>query len=182
MRNVNLPQIFIKILPKMRHNINWLGLGISLPIGILLILLISGSILSMKNLEAQIPGFDDYSIDSYLTSGLQVQCIHEPVLPQANQPITVSAKVVDESLAPKVADSIEIVIDSNRTEPVIPSKNINSSSTLNYTIGPFTNLTTNSYGCRVIDNSTSALSSFTGMKKIVIGAFSESSSRAIPVL
>jgi hypothetical protein len=182
MRNVNLPRIFIKILPKMKHNINRLGLGISLPIGILLILLILGSILGMKNLEAQIPGFDDYSIDSYLTSGLQVQCIHEPVLPQANQPVTISAKVVDESLTPKVADSIEIVIDPNRTEPIIPSKNINSSSTLNYTIGPFTNLTTISYGCSIRDNSTSALSSFTRMKKIVIGAFNESSSRAIPVL
>jgi hypothetical protein len=165
----------------MKYNIDWPGLGISSAIAISLILLISGTILGMKNIEAQIPAFDDYSIDSYLTSGLQVQCIHEPVLPQANQPITISAKAVDESLAPKVADSIEIVINSNTTEPVIPSKDINSSSTLNYTIGPFTNLTTISYGCSVIDNSTSALS-FTGMKKIVIGAFNESSSRAIPVL
>jgi hypothetical protein len=180
MRKLNLPRIFIEFLPKMKYNTDRPGLGISLANSILLILLISGAILGMKNLDAQIPAFDDYSIDSYLTSGLQVQCLHEPVLPQANQPVTVYAKVVDESLAPKVADSIEIVINSNRTEPVIPSKNINSSSTLNYTIGPFRNLTTIAYGCSVMDNSTSA-SSFTGMKKIVIGAFNESS-RAIPVL
>jgi hypothetical protein len=165
----------------MKYNRIRPGLGVSSAISVLLILLISGTILGMKNLDAQIPAFDDYDLDSYLTSGLQVQCIHEPVLPQANQPITLSAKVVDDSLAPKVADSIEIVINSNRTEPVIPSKNVSSSSTLNYTIGPFTNLTTISYGCNVIDNSTSA-SSFTGMKKIAIGAFNESSSRAIPVL
>src|ERR687892_1554499 len=166
MRKLNLPRIFIEFLPKMKYNTDRPGLGISLANSILLILLISGAILGMKNLDAQIPAFDDYSIDSYLTSGLQVQCLHEPVLPQANQPVTVYAKVVDESLAPKVADSIEIVINSNRTEPVIPSKNINSSSTLNYTIGPFRNLTTIAYGCSVMDNSTSA-SSFTGMKKIV---------------
>ena len=165
----------------MKYNRIRPGLGVSSAISVLLILLISGTILGVKNLDAQIPAFDDYDLDSYLTSGLQVQCIHEPVLPQANQPITLSAKVVDDSLAPKVADSIEIVINSNRTEPVIPSKNVSSSSTLNYTIGPFTNLTTISYGCNVIDNSTSA-SSFTGMKKIAIGAFNESSSRAIPVL
>jgi hypothetical protein len=174
-------RILIEFLPQMKYNRIRPGLGVSSAISVLLILLISGTILGMKNLDAQIPAFDDYDLDSYLTSGLQVQCIHEPVLPQANQPITLSAKVVDDSLAPKVADSIEIVINSNRTEPVIPSKNVSSSSTLNYTIGPFTNLTTISYGCNVIDNSTSA-SSFTGMKKIAIGAFNESSSRAIPVL
>jgi hypothetical protein len=174
-------RILIEFLPQMKYNRIRPGLGVSSAISVLLILLISGTILGMKNLDAQIPAFDDYDLDSYLTSGLQVQCIHEPVLPQANQPITLSAKLVDDSLAPKVADSIEIVINSNRTEPVIPSKNVSSSSTLNYTIGPFTNLTTISYGCNVIDNSTSA-SSFTGMKKIAIGAFNESSSRAIPVL
>ena len=180
MRNLNLARIFIEIWLKMKYNTNWPDLGVSSAIIISLILVISGTISGMKKLEAQIPGFDDYSIDSYLTSGLQVQCIHEPLLPQANRPITISAKAVDDSLAPKVADSIEIVINSNRTESVIPSKIINGSSTLNYTIGPFTSLTTISYGCTAIDNSTSALS-FTGMKKIVIGAFNESS-RAIPVL
>jgi len=183
MSKLNLSRILIQILPKMKFNINWPGLGLSLSISILLImLLMSGTILGMKNLEAQIPATDDdyYSSESYLDSTLQVQCIHDPVFPQANQPITISANVVDESLAPKVAGSIEIVINSNRTEPVIPSKNINSNSTLNYTIGPFTNLTTISYGCSAIDNSTSELS-FTGMKRIVIGAFNDSS-RAIPVL
>jgi hypothetical protein len=182
MSKLNLSRISIQILPKMKYNMNWPGLGVSLSMSILLIaLLLSGTILGMKNVEAQIPAADDYSIESYFNSGLQVQCIHEPVWPQANQPITISAKAVNGSLAPKVAGSIEIVINSNRTEPVIPPKNITSSSTLNYTIGPFKNLTTTvSYGCSVIDNGTSELS-FTGMKKIVIGAFNESST-AIPVL
>jgi len=182
MSKLNLSRISIQILAKMKYNMNWPGLGVRLSISILLIvLLLSGAILGMKNVEAQIPpADDDYSIESYFNSRLQVQCIHEPVWPQANQPITISAKAVDGSLAPKVAGSIEIVINSNRTELVIPSKNITSSSTLNYTIGPFTNLTTTvSYGCSVIDNSTSSELSFTGMKKIVIGAFS---STAIPVL
>jgi len=168
----------------MKFNTNQPGLGVSLSISILLImLLMSGTIFGMKNLEAQIPaaGDDYYGIESNLESRLQVQCIHDPLLPQANQPITMAANTVDESLTPMVASSIEIVINSNRTEPFIPSKNISSSSTLNYTIGPFTNLTTISYGCSAIDNSTSELS-FTGMKKIVIGAFNDSSSRAIPVL
>jgi hypothetical protein len=150
---------------------------------LLIMVLMSGTILGMKNLEAQIPTANDdyFSIESYLNSRPQVQCVHEPVLPQANQSITISANVVDESLAPKVAGSIEIVINSNRTELVIPSKNINNSSSLNYTIGPFTNnLTTISYSCSATDNSTSELS-FTGMKKIVIGAFNDSS-RAIPVV
>jgi len=162
----------------MEINRNWPRLGVSFAIPILLIVLLSGISLGVRNLEAQLSA-DDYSIESYLNPRLQVQCIHEPVLPQANQPITVSAKAVDESLAPEVADSIEIVINSSGTGPVIPIKEINSSSTLNYTFGPFTNLTTVSYGCSAIDNSTSALS-FTGMKKIVVGAFNES--RATPVL
>jgi hypothetical protein len=184
MSKLNLSRISIQILAKMKYNMNWPGLGGSLSISILLIvLLLSGIILGMKNVEAQIPPAvdDDYSIESYFNSRLQVQCVHEPVWPQTNQPITISAKAVDGLLAPKVAGSIEIVINSSRTELVIPSKNITSSSTLNYTIGPFTNLTTTvSYSCSVTDNSTSE-SSFTGMKKIVIGAFNESS-RAIPVL
>jgi len=153
------------------------GLGVSSAIFFSLMVLVSGSILGMKNSGAQTP--TGYSIESYLTPKLQVQCIHEPVLPQANQPITITARVIDESLVPKIAGSIEIVIKTSTTEPVITSKNINSSSTLNFTIGPFTNLTTISYGCQAIDNSTSASSS-TGMKKIVIGAFKESG--AIPVL
>ena len=184
MRKLNLSRILNQTLPKMKYHINWPGLGVSLSISILLfMLLMLGTILGMKNLEAQIPTANDdyFGIESYLNSRPQVQCVHEPVLPQANQSITISANVVDESLAPKVAGSIEIVINSNRTELVIPSKNINNSSSLNYTIGPFTNnLTTISYSCSATDNSTSELS-FTGMKKIVIGAFNDSS-RAIPVV
>jgi|SRR5215216_866482 len=118
---------------------------------------------------------------------MQVQCIQTPVFPQANQSITITARVVDEWAAPKVADSIEIevrVMNANRTEPLIMSGNVNSSR-FNYTIGPFTNLTTISYGCRGIDNSASA-SAFSGWKTIVIGSFNEvigsfNQSRAVPV-
>ena len=118
---------------------------------------------------------------------LQVQCIHTPILPQANQGITITARVVDEWAEPKVADSIGIEIremDSNRAEPLVVSEN--SSSRFNYTIGPFTNLTTINYGCHgSIDNSTST-SVFTGLKTIVIGDFNEvigsfNGSRAVPV-
>ena len=153
-------------------------LGINSAISIYILLLMSGTILGIENSQAQMSAAD-YSTESYLQPQLQMQCIHTPVLPRPDQSITITARVVDESLAPSVAYSIEIVIDTNRTELVIPSKSVNSSSTLNYTIGPFTNLTAISYGCRGIDNSTSALL-LTGMKRIVIGAFNES--RAIPVL
>jgi hypothetical protein len=159
---------------------NWPDLGISSAILMSIIVLIWGTFLGIKNSQAQMPG-SDYSIESYLKANPDVQCIHTPVLPQANQTITVTARVVNGSLAPEVAKSIEIVVlNTGRAEPVIASKNINGSSSLNYTIGPFTNLTTLSYGCHAADNSTSALL-FTGMKTIVIGAFNESS-RAVPVL
>jgi hypothetical protein len=142
--------------------------------------------LPTQDSEAEIPAAPTGSTESKPT--LQVQCIQTPVFPQANQSITVTARVVDEWTAPKVADSIEIeirVMNSNRTEPVITSGNVNSSSRFNYTIGPFANLTTISYGCRGIDNSTSA-SVFSGWKTIVIGDFNEvigsfNESRAVPV-
>ncbi len=180
MRKVNLSTILISILAKMGlNNIKWSSLDISVAILISIIWLMLGTFLGMQNSNAQTSGAGN-STESYLDQDLQIQCIQTPVLPQPNQNITVTATVVDESLAPHVADSIEIVIDTNRTETVIPNKSINSSSRLNYTIGPFSNLTTISYGCRGIDDSTSALL-FTGMKKIVIGGFNESS-RAIPIL
>lgn len=155
------------------------GLGISSAILMSIIVLILGTVLGMKNSQAQMADYG-YSIESYLKADPKVQCIHTPVLPQANQTITVTARVVNESLAPEVAKSIEIVLNTSKMEPVMPSKNINDASSLNYTIGPFTNLTTLAYGCAAVDYSTSALL-FTGMKTIVIGAFNESS-RAIPVL
>jgi hypothetical protein len=167
------------MLSKMGFNMNWPGLGISSAILMSIIVLISGIFLGMKNSQAQMDG-SDFSIDSYLDASPEVQCIHTPLLPQANQTITVTASVVNGSLAPEIAKSIEIVLNTSRVDQVIPSKNINGSSSLNYTIGPFTNLTTLSYGCHAIDNSTSALL-FTGMRTIVIGAFNESS-RAIPIL
>jgi hypothetical protein len=144
--------------------------------------------LPAQNPEAQIPppAVPTHSTESKPT--LQVQCIQTPVFPQGNQRIIITAKVVDEWAAPKVADSIEIEIsatNTNRTEPFIMSENVNSSSSFNYTIGPFTNLTEISYGCRGIDNSTSA-SVFSGMKNMVIGDFNEvirsfNESRAVPV-
>jgi hypothetical protein len=155
-------------------------MGVSSVVSIAITFLMSPTIFSIKDSQAQMSA-PDYSTESYLQqSDLQVQCINTPVFPQANQPITIIARIVDESLASNIADSIEIVIDTNITEPVLPNKTINNSSMLNYTIGPFPNLTTISYGCHAIDNSTST-SLFTGMKKIVIGGFNETS-RAIPVL
>jgi hypothetical protein len=140
--------------------------------------------------ETQITDVPTRSTESKPT--LQVQCIQTPVFPQANQNITFTASVLDEWAAPKVADSIEIEIEiratnSNRIEPVIMSENIDSSSRLNYTIGPFANLTTISYGCRAIDNSTST-SVFSGMKNMVIGgdfnevigSFNESRAVSVP--
>jgi hypothetical protein len=180
---VNPSAIFILILSKkMTVNITRPGLGVSLAISIAIGVLMSPTVSSIKDSDAQMSA-PDYGTESSLQSDLQVQCIHAPVFPQANQPITIIAGLVDKSLAPKVADSIEIVIDTNITETVIPNKAINNSSRLNYTIGPFPNLTTLSYGCHATDNSTST-SLFTGFKKIVIGGFNETSraSRAIPVL
>jgi hypothetical protein len=179
MRNINLSACFVSILSKMGFNTIWPSFGVRSVILVSIFVLISAIIFGIKDSQAQV-SVPDYSTESYLQPKLQMQCIHTPVLPQENQPITVTARVVDEFLAPNAADSIEIVIDTNRTEPIIPTKSVNSTSRLNYTIGPFTNLTTISYGCSGIDNSTSALLS-TGMKKIVIGSFNESS-RAIPVL
>jgi hypothetical protein len=132
----------------------------------------------MKVSEAQIPAPDVL----YGThSKLQIQCIHTPVWPQPNETITIAARAVDgQSLAPKVARSLEIIINKSTTaEPILSGKSVNSSSTLNYTSGPLTNLTTISYGCLAIDNSTGQLVS-SGMKKIAIGTFNKS--RAVPVL
>jgi hypothetical protein len=155
------------------------GLGVWSAILVSISVLILGTVLGMQNSHAQMPDYS-YGIESYLKADPEVQCIHTPVLPQANQSITVTARVVNESLAPEVAESIEIVLNTSKMEPVMPSKNINGSSSLNYTIGPFTDLTAISYGCHATDNSTSSLLS-TGMRTIVIGTFNESS-RAIPVL
>ena len=180
---INPSAIFIFILfKKMSADITWSGLVVSLAISIVIAVLMSPSIFSTKHSEAQTSA-SDYGRESYLQSDLEVKCTHTPVFPQANLPITIIAGLVDKSLAPKVADSLEIVIDANITGTVIPNKTIINSSSLNYTIGPFPNLTTISYGCRATDNSTST-SLFTGIKKIAIGGINESSgaSRAIPVL
>jgi hypothetical protein len=180
MNKINLPAILNSKLSIMAFNITRPGLGDNsvIPISVLVLISIM-TILGIKDSQAQVSG-TDYNTQSSLQPELQMQCPYSPVLPQADQPITVSAKVVDESLAANAADSIEIIIDTNRTEPVVPSNSITSSSRLNYTFGPFTNLTTISYGCRAIDNSTST-SLFTGMKQIVVGAFNESN-KAIPIL
>jgi hypothetical protein len=159
--------------------VTWPSLSSSSAISLVITVLISTPLFIIKDSQAQISA-PDYGTDSSLQSELQMQCIHTPVFPQANQPITVIAKVVNELGAPNVVDSIEIVIDNNGTESIIPNKSIKSSSRLNYTIGPFSSLTTISYGCHGTDNSTST-SLFTGMKKIVIGGFNETNN-VLPVL
>jgi hypothetical protein len=179
MSKINLPAIHTFISSAMAYNITRPGLGVNSVVVISILVLISITIFGIKDSQAQVSA-SDYSTQSSLQPELQIQCSHLPVLPQADQPITVSAKVVDESFAANAADSIEIIIDTNRTEPVVPSNSITSSSRLNYTFGPFTNLTTISYGCHGIDNSTSTLL-FSGMKQIVVGAFNESNN-AIPIL
>lgn len=144
-----------------------------------IIVLISWTVLGTRDSQAQMPE-SDYGIESYFNASPAVQCIHRPILPQSNQAIAVTASLVDGSQAPEVAKSIEIVFNTSKGNQDIPSKNINGSSSFNYSIGPFPNLTTISYGCHATDNGTSALLS-TGMRTIAIGGFNESS-RAIPVL
>jgi hypothetical protein len=180
MNKINLPAILNSKLSKMAFNITRPGLGDNsvIPISVLVLISIT-TIFGIKDSQAQVSA-SDYNTQSSLQPDLQMQCLYSPVLPQADQPITVSAKVVDELLAPTAVDSIQIIIDTNRTEPIVPSNSITSSSRLNYTIGPFTNLTTISYGCRGLDNSTST-SLFSGMKQIAVGAFNENS-RVIPVI
>lgn len=163
----------------MAFNQTWPDLSIISAIVMSFIMLIPYTDLGTKNTLAQVPE-SDYGIASYLNASPSVQCIHRPLLPQSNQAITITASVVNGSHAPEVAKSIEIVLNTSKGNPDILSKNINGSTSLNYTVGPFQNLTTLSYGCHAIDNSTSALLS-TGMRTIAIGSFNESS-RAIPVL
>ena len=140
-----------------------------------LILLLSGVVLVAKDSQGQV-----YSsfLASYANPKLQVQCIHTPLWPQPNQNVTITATAVNGSLAPKVVNSIEIVVNTSRSTLLPSTKNVNNNSSLNYTIGPFTNGTMISYGCRATDNSISS-TLFTGMKRTVVGAFTEG--RAVPV-
>lgn len=114
------------------------------------------------------------------TTNLQMQCAHTPILPERAQAITITARIVDgESLAPKVAEMIEIKISTNETGVAIPNNIVNNQSTLNYTVGPFMNLTAISYSCHGLDDNRSEIATSEN-RTLVIGEFVEN--RATPVL
>jgi hypothetical protein len=107
------------------------------------------------------------------TPDLQVQCIHDPIWPNSTDTITITARAVDGTLAPRVADSIEIWVN-DRTRPVDTGTNVDR---LSVRVGPFPDSTNFSYACRVLDDGGSK---FSGWKTVSIDTPADS--RAIPVL
>ena len=149
----------------------WPNLGIFSPVSLFIMLsLLSSVALVIKDSRAQTSlSFDE------LDTKPKLQCFHTPILPQPNETITITARALNGSLAPKIVN--EIMINTSNTEPAIIHNNSNFTSR----IGPFANLTTISYGCSAIDNSSSSSVTFTGTKKITVGS-SFNGSSAIPVI
>ena len=107
--------------------------------------------------------------------GLQTSCIHDPIWPQPGETVTITANALDGTLAPRLADSIEIWVD-DRTGPATASPG----TTLSFTAGPFS-AETFTYGCRVIDD---GLSIWTGWRTVAVGtsALTDAYGDRIPIM
>jgi hypothetical protein len=78
--------------------------------------------------------------------GLRVRCIHDPILPMAGETVTITAEALDPSLAPKLADAVEIWVD----ETAAPTLSVTGASVATTTTAPITG-DDFVYGCRVRD-------------------------------
>lgn len=107
------------------------------------------------------------------TPGLNVQCLHTPIWPQANDQVTFTANVFDDTFTPKIADSIELWVNSQSA----PSKTGTIATTLSASGGLFANGTTVSYGCLVHAGGGVAWS---GWHTVQIG--NPAQGRAVPII
>lgn len=108
-------------------------------------------------------------------SGLNVQCIHRPILPDPGEPVEIVAFAVDDQLGAVFVDEVEIWVD----DPAAPAF-VQSGSLVNgaiYGAGSFPEGSFD-YGCRVIDGGEVV---FTGWRKVTVGDPGDYD-EAVPVL
>lgn len=101
---------------------------------------------------------------------LNVRCMHSPLWPQDTDTVTITADALDNNLALKSVDSIQIWVNS-KAGPVQTAPG----SSLTYTGGPFNSVF--SYGCRVIHHGVAV---FSGWRTVTVGP--PSAGQAVPVL
>lgn len=108
-------------------------------------------------------------------AGLRVRCLHDPIWPIANDPVTLTAEVLDDAATNKAAvtvDAIEIWL-ANRTAPALVCANANACT---FALGPPAG-TNFMYRCRVRQGGTTISS---GWRRGQVGL--PTASRAVPIL
>lgn len=108
-------------------------------------------------------------------SGLNVQCIHRPILPDPGEPVEIIAFAVNDQLQAVFVDEVEIWVD----DPDAPAF-VQSGSLVNgaiYDAGSFAEGSFD-YGCRVLDGGEVA---FSGWRKATVGDPGDYD-EAVPVL
>ena len=100
--------------------------------------------------------------------GLRVNCLHSPIWPQDGQPVTINTASLDGTLGEKIADKIEIWVQTDtaniatRTKPV----DINGVAKASHTFTPDPSLDMFAYACRVTKGGVSV---FSGWRQVTVG-------------
>ncbi len=126
---------------------------------------------------------EDASIEFYIevdypfTPGLQVQCLHNPIWPQATDTVTFTATALDRTLNSKIVDTIEIYVNNHNTPVQTCSTDIDCSINLN----SFTGSDDFFYGCH-IQNSSGGFdeTAWSGWRRVAIGI--PALERAVPII
>ena len=95
--------------------------------------------------------------------GELVRCIHDPIWPQPNDTVTITAESLDGTLSPRFATSVQIWVD-NQAAPVASQLG----DSLTTTVGPFTNASDFNYSCLVEHNGRPTV--WTTWRRVAVGS------------
>ena len=105
------------------------------------------------------------------TRELTVRCLHEPLWPQPDAPVTITAESFNEALVRRLADAIEIWVG----EPDAPDQT--STNVTSATFSIVAEAPSFVYGCRVRDDNNAV---FSGWRRVAVGT--PATGRAVPVI